>query len=67
MGLENFHEYFDVVFEEKEKTSGYRALTYSKNNNNMGVIVSTATSGFANIELIPDFNTDDRILKIQVV
>ena len=45
----NEHEYFDVVFEENEQTSGYRALTYSKNNNNMGVIVSTATSGFANI------------------
>lgn len=25
------------------------------------------SSGFANIELIPDFNTDDRILKIQVI
>jgi thiamine pyrophosphate-dependent acetolactate synthase large subunit-like protein len=45
----NEHEYFDVVFEENELTSGYRALTYSKNTNNMGVIVSTATSGFANL------------------
>ena len=45
----NQHEYFDVVFEEYEKNSGYRALSYSKNNNNMGVIISTATSGFANI------------------
>ena len=45
----NEHEYFDVVFEENELTSGYRALTYSKNTNNMGVIVSTATSGFTNL------------------
>ena len=42
------HEYFDIVFEEYEQNSAYRALTYSKNNN-MSVVVSTATCGLNNI------------------
>ena len=43
------HEDFNIVFEKYEKNSGYRALKYSMNTNNMGVVISTSTIGFGNI------------------
>lgn len=46
---EKEYEQFDIVFENYEESCGYRALTYSKLNNNMGVIISTSTTGFGNL------------------
>jgi len=43
------HEDFNIVFDNYEKNSGFRALNYSANTNNMGVIVSASTIGFNNI------------------
>ena len=40
---------FDLISEEHEQNSGYKALSYAKNTNNMGVIISTSTIGFRNI------------------
>jgi thiamine pyrophosphate-dependent acetolactate synthase large subunit-like protein len=46
---EKEYEQFDIVFEKYEETCGYRALTYSKTTNNMGVMISTSTTGFGNL------------------
>ena len=43
------HDDFNIVFEKYEKNCGFRALKYSANTNNMGVIFSTSTIGFGNI------------------
>ena len=44
------NENFDIVFDEYEKNTTYRALTYSKLNNNIGVIINTSVNGFDNIK-----------------
>jgi len=43
------NENFDIVFDEYEKNTAYRALTYSKLNNNIGVVINTSVNGFDNI------------------
>ena len=43
------HKEFNIIFEKYEKNCGFKALKYSANTNNMGVIVSTSTIGFGNI------------------
>ena len=43
------HSHFNIVFDKYKKNSGYQALTYSKLNNNLGVIINTSSYDLAHI------------------
>lgn len=58
---EKEYEDFDIVFDNYVHNCGYNALTYSKINNNMGVIVSTSTTGLGN--LIPYIKTANQEMR----
>jgi thiamine pyrophosphate-dependent acetolactate synthase large subunit-like protein len=43
------HDQFNIVFDEYKQNSGYQALTYSKLNNNLGVIINNSSYDLGSI------------------
>jgi thiamine pyrophosphate-dependent acetolactate synthase large subunit-like protein len=43
------HENFDIIFENYEETAGYNAVTYSKINSKLGVVIDNSSYGFGHI------------------
>ena len=43
------YDNFDIIFENYEETAAYKAVTYSKINKNLGVVINNSPYGFGSI------------------